>query len=84
MNGRRTRIWWVSIEGRISQRTGFDCGAHYKPSVWFFPCLASSLSEGHHLFDTKKEAAMKAFAYINAEHLTLHDRMDALLKDNDL
>jgi hypothetical protein len=56
---REKREWWVISAGVVRPLVGYSC-APVNPRVWWFPELGESLTEGFHIFKTRREATVKA------------------------
>jgi hypothetical protein len=65
---REQRMWWVvDVDGgTVRLAKGYSCKPN-SPNAWWFPMLGLSLSEGHHIFETKEEAVIKAIEVLELE-----------------
>lgn len=78
---RETRKWWAVTDTGVRRVTGHSCKPQ-NPTTWWCPEAGYSLTEGHHLFETEKQALDKAIAESEAELDDLQKHLASLLRQN--
>lgn len=76
---RETRQWWAldSDSGMVKLVTGYTC-APQNPGYWWVPQLGSSMSEGHHLFATERDAIERMITTLRSIQTETEERIVAL------
>lgn len=62
MKSRERRMWWAVVDGEVEEVECLSC--YDSPNMWYCPTFEYTLCVGRHLFETEKEALIKAIGDI--------------------
>ena len=80
-SARASRWFWAADEFyNVVQVLGYECP---NAGVWWVPALGYSLTEGHHLFATSKEAREAAIKKLESNISNLQKALDRLRRPKE-
>lgn len=74
---REKRKWWAVTDGDVREVTGYSCSPNNK-DMWWCPDIGISCTEGHHLFETEKQAIDKLIENLTRVIEVSADNIEAL------
>lgn len=74
---REKREWFAVVDGDVRRVTGYTCAPNH-PQTWWCPSAGYSMNEGHHLFETEREALVKCIGELERKVLVTKDSIEAL------